>query len=148
MKHLQKFESFDTNDRVNIDKVEKCLGLLRRIESGEAENSILRMTLKSDSKVSEIELHNVYHNRHDIEIGFGTKKKFNWQINKVFATLDLPGGFRDLQPLKDKEILLIFNAVPSHTSNDFYMRVKISFGSVRLFYDVLDMSLIDDEVME
>jgi len=148
MKHLQKFESFDTNDHVNIDEVEKCLGLLRRIESGEAENSILRMTLKSDSKVSEIELHDVYHNRHDIEMAFGTKTKFNWQINKVFATLEVTGGFRDLQPLKGKEILLIFNAKPSHTSNDFNMRVKISFGSVSLVYDVLDMSLIDEEVME
>jgi hypothetical protein len=132
MKHLQKFESFNTNDHVNVENVKKCVEVLRKIESGEAENSTLRLKLKAGSKISEIELSN-----------FDPV-----QMNKVFATLEVAGDFRDLKPLKGMEILLVFNLKPSHLSSEFKMNVKVVFGSVNLIYDILDMSLLDEDVME
>jgi hypothetical protein len=132
MKHLQKFESFSINEHVNVENVKRCVEVLRKIESGEAENSTLRLKLKAGSRISEIELSN-----------------FNpVQMNKVFATLEVAGDFRDLKPLEGMEILLVFNLSPSYTSSEFKMSVKVVFGSVNLIYDILDMSLLDEDVME
>jgi hypothetical protein len=150
MKHLQKFESFSLSGYFNTEQIQqlkKFGDVLRKIESGEAENSSLRLKLKSDSKISEIELHSIHQSKHHIEIALGTSKSWNWKINKVFATLEMAGDFRDLKPLKGKEVLLRFNMYPGHSS-EFIMSVKVAFGSVNLVYDVLDMSLIDEDVME
>lgn len=150
MKHLQKFESFSLSGYFNTEQIQqlkKFGDVLSKIESGEAGNSSLRLKLKSGSKISEIELHSIHQSKHHIEIALGTSKSWNWKIKKVFATLEMAGDFRDLKPLKGKEVLLRFNMNPGHSS-EFIMSVKVAFGSVNLVYDVLDMSLLDEDVME